>query len=125
MILLLGASGYIGSAFAAELQARNLEFKTLTRQQLDYTRFDLLSQYLNNSGSTFVVNAAGYTGKPNVDACETAKAQTLLGNTLLPQMIGHACAIARVRQAANFFRMYLCWCKNRETRRGSNRIGLE
>jgi len=40
----------------------------------------------------FVVNAAGYTGKPNVDACEIARADTLAGNTLLPQTIAHACA---------------------------------
>ena len=33
------------------------------------------------------VNCAGYTGKPNVDACELDRAGTLLGNTLLPQTI--------------------------------------
>jgi dTDP-4-dehydrorhamnose reductase len=42
------------------------------------------------------VNAAGYTGKPNVDACEIAKADTLQGNTLFPAMLAHACAAAGV-----------------------------
>jgi dTDP-4-dehydrorhamnose reductase len=40
----------------------------------------------------FVINAAGYTGKPNVDACELAKADTLMGNALLPETVGQACA---------------------------------
>ena len=34
-----------------------------------------------------MINAAGYTGKPNVDKCEVEKAETLEGNLLLPQMI--------------------------------------
>ena len=43
-----------------------------------------------------MINAAGYTGKPNVDACETARAETLVGNTLLPQTIAQACAAAGI-----------------------------
>jgi len=96
MILLLGASGYIGSAFAQELQRRKKEFIPLARKQVDYTRFDLLLDFLRAKKPSFVINAAGYTGKPNVDACELDKAGTLLGNTLLPQTIAHACAAAGV-----------------------------
>jgi len=44
----------------------------------------------------FLINAAGYTGKPNVDACEAARADTLAGNTLLPLTIAHACAAAGI-----------------------------
>jgi UDP-glucose 4,6-dehydratase len=40
---------------------------------------------------TFLVNAAGYTGKPNVDACEIYKADCLLGNAVLPGVIREAC----------------------------------
>lgn len=96
MILLLGATGYIGEAFARELQRRKQEFIPLSRKQVDYTRFDLLLEYLRAQKPAFVVNAAGYTGKPNVDACELDKAGTLLGNALLPQTIAHACAAAGV-----------------------------
>src|SRR5450432_2900566 len=96
MILLLGASGYIGKAFATELQRRKTDFIPLSRKQVDYTRFDVLLDFLKTKRPTFVVNAAGYTGKPNVDACETAKADTLQGNTLFPQTLAHACAIAEV-----------------------------
>ena len=54
----------------------------------------LLREYLRRNRPELVINAAGYTGKPNVDACEAARAETLLGNTLLPQTIAHACAAA-------------------------------
>jgi dTDP-4-dehydrorhamnose reductase len=96
MILLLGASGYIGTAFTSELQRRKRNFMSVSRGQLDYTRFDLLLEFLESKKPEFVVNAAGYTGKPNVDACEDAKADTLAGNTLLPQTIAQACAAAGI-----------------------------
>jgi dTDP-4-dehydrorhamnose reductase len=96
MILLLGASGYIGEAFSRALRARNHDFTTLSRKQLDYTRFDLLLNYLRENKPAFLINAAGYTGKPNVDACEDAKADTLAGNTLFPEMLAHACLVERI-----------------------------
>src|SRR5215469_15060231 len=92
MIIVLGASGYIGQAFAAELQKRKQPFKALSRGQVDYSRFDVLLSFLRETKPAFLVNAAGYTGKPNVDACEIARADTLQGNTLLPQTIAQACA---------------------------------
>ena len=96
MILLLGGTGYIGQAFAAELQRRNKPFVSLSRREVDYTRFDLLLGFLKSRKPEFVVNAAGYTGKPNVDACEVAKADTLVGNAMLPQAIAHACAAMNI-----------------------------
>jgi dTDP-4-dehydrorhamnose reductase len=96
MILLLGASGYIGEAFAKELQRRKKDFLPLSRKQLDYTRFEPLLEFLKSKKPEFVVNSAGYTGKPNVDACEIAKADTLAGNTLLPQTVAQACAAAKI-----------------------------
>ena len=95
-IILLGATGYMGQAFAAELQRRGQAFVPLSRTQLDYTRFDLLLKFLRETKPDFLINAAGYTGKPNVDACEVAKADTLAGNTLFPQTIAHACDVAQV-----------------------------
>ena len=92
MILLLGGTGYIGQAFKRELERRSRLFMTVLRRELDYTRFDCRWEFLKTQRPEFVVNAAGYTGKPNVDACEVARADTLAGNTLLPQTIAHACA---------------------------------
>jgi dTDP-4-dehydrorhamnose reductase len=96
MILLLGASGYIGEAFAREMQSRRKEFISLARTQVDYTKFAALLDLLRAKKPEFVINCAGYTGKPNVDACELDKAGTLLGNALLPQTIAHACLAAGI-----------------------------
>jgi dTDP-4-dehydrorhamnose reductase len=96
MILLLGATGYIGQAFARELRQRQQPFTALSRGAVDYTRFDVLLKYLRDARPAFVVSAAGYTGKPNVDACEISRADTLQGNTLLPQTIAQACAAANI-----------------------------
>lgn len=96
MILLLGATGYIGEAFAAELTRRGAVFRALSRREVDYTRFEPLLSLLREVRPEFLVNCAGYTGKPNVDACESARADTLLGNALLPQTLAHACAAASI-----------------------------
>jgi dTDP-4-dehydrorhamnose reductase len=96
MILLLGASGYMGQAFARELARRGWPFKALPRTNLDGTRFEQLLRLLRDSKPAFLLNAAGYTGRPNVDACETARAETLLGNLVLPLTIAQACQAAGV-----------------------------
>jgi len=96
MVLLLGATGYIGTAFAEELARRGRDFRPVSRSETDYTRFDPLLDLLRRTKPEFLVNCAGFTGRPNVDACEAAKADTLLGNALLPQTVAHACAAAGV-----------------------------
>src|SRR4051794_14094367 len=96
MILVLGASGYIGHAFVRELQQRAWPFTPVSRRDANYARFDILWSLLKTPRPDFVVNAAGFAGKPNVDACETARAETLEGNTLLPQTVAHACAAAGI-----------------------------
>ena len=95
-IVLLGASGYIGHAFVRELTARKTEFIPVSRRTVDYANFNSLLQFLKETKPSFLINAAGYTGKPNVDACELARADTLAGNTLLPVTIAHACELASV-----------------------------
>jgi len=92
MVILLGASGYIGQSFVEALRARQWPFTPLARKDVDYTDSDTLWRFLRDTRPEFVINAAGFTGKPNVDACETAPADTLLGNTLLPQTLAEICA---------------------------------
>ncbi len=97
MILLLGATGYIGAAFVHELTRRKAEFiMPISRKEIDYTNFEVLLDFLDANEPEFVINAAGYTGKPNVDACELHKADTLQGNTLFPQTVAQACAAAGI-----------------------------
>lgn len=96
MIILLGATGYVGQAFASDLRRRGWEHLSCSRAELDYTRSDVLRKLLRERRPAFLINAAGYTGKPNVDACEDYKADTLAGNTLFPLTVAHACAEAGI-----------------------------
>jgi dTDP-4-dehydrorhamnose reductase len=91
LTLLLGATGYIGQAFSRELRRRGSCFIPLTRSAVDYTCFEHLFDYVRKMKPEFVINAAGFVGKPNVDACELAREETLWGNTLLPQTVARVC----------------------------------
>lgn len=95
--VLLGNTGYIGEAFAAELAARGEEVLCLTRANLDYTSFEPLRNCLSEVRPTFLINCAGYTGKPNVDACRLHPAETISGNVTLPNTIANACESAGVK----------------------------
>lgn len=92
MILLLGAHGYVGSEFARQLVLRGHDHLAPRSRELDATRFDSLHSWLREHKPRFVLSCAGYTGKPNVDACENDRAGTLIGNVVLPQTIAQACA---------------------------------
>lgn len=83
----------MGQAFATELRRRRYSFIPLTRRAIDYTSFELLFDYIRKLKPEFIINAAGYPGRPNVDACETAREETLFANTLLPQTISRACSM--------------------------------
>lgn len=91
IILLLGGSGYVGQAFAREISRRQWRVRSVRRAELNYSHFGVLASALRDLKPDFVVNCAGFTGKPNVDACETQQADTLLGNVTLPLTIAHAC----------------------------------
>ena len=95
MIVLLGATGYVGKAFQRALARQGAPFIALSRSQLDYTRYSDLVRFLKEQHASFLINAAGYTGKPNVDACEADRADTLQGNVLLPLTISHACTVTK------------------------------
>jgi dTDP-4-dehydrorhamnose reductase len=92
MIYLLGGSGYVGQAYQALLTRKGIPFRNLKRSEVDYTDARVLTAALKADKPEFLINAAGYTGKPNVDACELHKAECLFGNAVLPGLIAQACA---------------------------------
>ena len=100
MIFLLGASGYVGSAFQRELVRRGWPHRAISRSELDYSRFRVLVDVLKSQRPRLVINCGGITGKPNVDACETQRSATIEGNIVLSQTIAEACDVADVRLAA-------------------------
>lgn len=72
MITVIG-HGYIGSAIFQHLEVQSYYPVTWISHNEPVPQ---------NSG--IIVNAAGYTGSPNVDACENNKMQTLEGNCVWP-----------------------------------------
>lgn len=90
-LLILGHTGYIGQAFVAEAKRRDWTTYLPSRDQ--YDSYESLVALLSE-GFDFLVNCAGYTGKPNVDVCEDRKADTIIGNVVLPQIVANACRAA-------------------------------
>ena len=96
MVILLGASGYMGQAFGKELSRRGIPFRPISRKELNYADYQVLRTALKKEKPEFVINAAGFTGKPNVDACENQKGETVAGNVTLAQTVAQACDVAGV-----------------------------
>lgn len=90
MILLLGSSGYVGKAFKKYFDSNGIEYCNLSvRYPLDCN--DFAQKCLKNNVSV-VYNCSGYIGKPNVDACELNKEDTLMGNAILPYQLAKVCS---------------------------------
>ena len=71
MITLIG-HGYVGKQIKKELEHQNIHHEWITHTQSVPV------------GTTAIINAAGYTGSPNVDACEQHKQETINGNVVFP-----------------------------------------
>ena len=92
MILLIGGTGYVGRAFARRLQAMGTPFRIVSRRAGEnYYDPQVLETLIADHGATFLINAAGYAGRPNVDACEIHRAECLNANAVLPGRIRRVC----------------------------------
>ena len=92
MILLLGASGYVGGALAANLQTRGLPFSAPSHAELDAGSKDALAAVLDALHPDFVINAIGFTGRPNIDGTEFEKLHCLTANTTVPGVLAEVLA---------------------------------
>ena len=90
-MIVLGSTGYVGSKFVNYFHAFGHEVMGVSRNEVDYANPETLRNWLKSRNPRFVINSAGYTGKPNVDACELAKAECLSGNAVLPGIIREVC----------------------------------
>jgi hypothetical protein len=88
---ILGGSGYIGSHILRAINSAPWEVAVARRSAIDYGDVDRLFDWIRSEGVSFLINAAGFTGRPNVDACEFQKAECLLGNAVLPGIVRSAC----------------------------------
>ena len=99
-VLVLG-SGYIGNHVFDKLK-HNHHVEQITQKLVDYTYTNLHSNardfksYLHDRRFDIAVNCSGFTGKPNVDACEDNKADCWEYNVLAP---------VRTAETLNLFRI--------------------
>ncbi len=96
MILLLGASGYVGTTFQSYLIHKGVDFKTLSLTNPARPTRAVLREAIKELKPEFLINCAGYTGKPNVDASEQQKLICIEANLTLPGIISEACAEAGI-----------------------------
>lgn len=91
MMLVLGGAGYIGRSVMLAAQQRGHAVRSVSRAEADYTQPGPLTSLLRQFRPTAVINAAGFTGRPNVDACELAKTECVAGNAVLPGVVRGVC----------------------------------
>lgn len=83
-ILIIGSRGYIGKrCFDAWPDAVSADRRIHSKEDV----ISLIEEHKPDA----VFNAAGVTGKPNVDWCEDHQLETIVGNTKLPITIAEAC----------------------------------
>jgi dTDP-4-dehydrorhamnose reductase len=88
--LLFGASGYIGEAFVAELNRRELTWERLPHTSGFMAVADAMMRLPPKS---LVINCAAFIPTPSVDACKNHKGQTILGNVVFPGMLTYAAVL--------------------------------
>jgi len=71
-IVILG-TGFIGSNLSTFLEKSKHKITAFSQAYLNYTNPDLLTVTLKRLQCNILINCSGYTGSPNVDACEKNK----------------------------------------------------
>jgi len=90
-IILLGYTGYIGSLYFDFLEKKKINYLILSREIIENDLEKTLGFIKQNYNNLYLINAIGYTGKPNVDACESNKTECLYVNAILPAKISDIC----------------------------------
>ncbi len=88
-ILILGASGTLGRAFARVCQKRNLAYRLLSRHDMDIADADAVERALAHYQPWAVINACGYV---RVDDAERDTERCFRENTIGPAVLAAACA---------------------------------
>jgi 3,5-epimerase/4-reductase len=93
MTTLILGKGFVGTHLARYFKTNNIDHKILSQKELDYTNPNVFGDYIveNNSNIKCVVSAFGYTGIPNVDACEDNKELCYAYNVLYPMQVVKLC----------------------------------
>jgi dTDP-4-dehydrorhamnose reductase len=80
-ILILG-KGYIGNYMTKKETTHQI--KHISKSDYDYSNPDLFINLLKNEEFDWIINTSGYTGNPNVEACEDNKEDCYYYNVTVP-----------------------------------------
>lgn len=94
LLLITGATGTLGAAFARVAESRALPHRLLTRRELDISDPESVEKVLESAGAWALVNAAGYV---RVDDAEREQESCFRENTKGPATLAGACARHGVR----------------------------
>ncbi|HJQ34299.1 MAG TPA: family 1 glycosylhydrolase [Pyrinomonadaceae bacterium] len=93
-LLITGATGTLGSAFARVAESRAISYRLLTRGEMDIADAASVERVLEESDAWALVNAAGYV---RVDDAEREPEACYRENTTGPGVLADACARRGVR----------------------------
>jgi dTDP-4-dehydrorhamnose reductase len=88
-LLITGATGTLGRAFARACRARAIPFRLLTRAEMDIADASSVAALLDEASPWAVINAAGYV---RVDDAERNRELCMRENTEGPSVLAEACA---------------------------------
>src|SRR5919107_929178 len=88
-LLVTGATGTLGRAFARACRARAIPFRLLTRAEMDIADASSVAALLEEASPWAVVNAAGYV---RVDDAESDRERCMRENAEGPALLAEACA---------------------------------
>jgi len=92
-ILITGATGTLGQAFARICEKRGLAYQLVARKQLDIADRNSVIGALDQYGPWAVINAAGYV---RVDEAEANRKACLRENVTGPECLAKECAIRKL-----------------------------
>ncbi len=92
-LLITGARGTLGQAFARICQRRGLAYQLLSRQQLDIAERDSVIAALHKFEPWAIINAAGFV---RVDDAEAEAKACLRENTAGPECLARECALRKL-----------------------------
>ena len=85
--------GFVGTHLSHYFKRNNIDHKIFSQSELDYTDPNTFKDFLdtNDKDIKWVINCSGYTGVPNVDACEDNKELCYAYNVLYPMQVVKLC----------------------------------